>query len=517
MDNPVTLSHSRVWDALAVVVLAASLIFRLGFLPDARFAGDEAYQYQTAKRTSEFKVFPVKGFSVTGDKAMTPGGTYHLLMAIPLLVSKQPESAIVFVVLLNIIALGGGYLLFRREYGSPGAFAALAMAAFNPFSVHFSDRHWNPNLLIPIGFLWVALMTHILRGNGRRSWIGLGALLVMAPQVHLSCTHLVFVTIASLVIARPRIDWKRAFLGIALGLLTYVPYGAVELWQGFPNTRALVSHMSHAAAPTGEAARALYYQALYGAGDMTYFVAKGFWFPMTEWGFLSGEGRERLAGFLGLPSVVGILHLSATLGAIILAVAAHVAQIGTFLGSWLRIGHKEVQRDPLALLVILNLPILVGSLLLARKLFFPHYTIVLFPLAMAPIAWGAGRLARARPSLPIAVSVLSLMFALHHGLLVAKDYRMEESRTSLHVMKEVASVIVSDGAGAGFRFECRVPRTRQGSYPVHVLARELHGQGLNESRTARIRYVLDLPESSLKSQALRVWDLGPVWLYRIGG
>lgn len=513
MKIPSPLLHRlNAWDILALLTLLGTLVFRLAYLVDARFAGDEAFMYMTARRVAEFKLFPVYGVNMTGEEIWTPGGLYHLVMAIPLLLSKEIEAPIVLTVLMNILGLGLGYRVFRREYGPAAAFGALALMAFNPFSVYFSDRHWNPDVLVPLGFLWLWLLLRAVRGEGRRPWLWLAILLAVAPQAHLSCSHLTLLTLAVLLVLKPRVAWRDAWIGAGIGVATYVPYFVWDGMNGFENTVAVLTHVSGQKAPAVEALRALYYQVLYGGGDFTYFLGKGFWFPMTEWGFLGGDGWRLTKEFYGLPEAQGWALAGAVGLGVLASLTAHLGLVGAGIVRAVRGGRVALARDPLAAVVLVNLPLMLGTLLLSRKAFYPHYTMVLFPLSAAALAWMLGRLRGPAPMVVAAVAAVAL--AAVQGGLCARYYETEESKTSLEVMREATRTILEDSEGKPAAFDCLLPRTRQGSYPVHILSREYFHKPFREDSGAPIRYALVPRDSPAGRTAKKVWEVGRVWLIR---
>jgi len=498
---------------LALAGLGGSLLFRLVFLGDARFAGDEAWLYTMARNTAEFDMFPFYGTHVTGSAVNVPGGTYHLLMAVPLLFTDSPMGPMVLTVVLGVLGLALGWRVFHREYGTMAALAVLALALFNPFSVLFGDRHWNPNILIPLGFLWIFLVIRAFRGEGRRTWMWLTALLVVAPQIHLSCTHLTLLTVAAVAVTRPaRLPWRHVLVGFFIGFLTYGPY---LVWDGladFKNTRALLTHVAGSAASPWEAARAVYYQVLYGAGDYTYVIAKGNWFPMTEWGFYGGKGWSLMKDFLGLPGPSGYLWAGFLVVAVALSAGGHLALLGDQAVRLARMGRQAALKDPLATLCLLNLPLLAGTLLLARKAFYPHYSIVLFPLALVPAAWLISRLSGRALRWVLVPVVLGI--AVTHGVLTSRVYQRDEAPVSYSVQREAAAVIMEDARGARVAVGFRVPRTRIGGYPMRVLASEYLGGRIHESSKSRIRYTIVPPHHAMADRAVKVWEVGSMWLVK---
>jgi len=501
----ISILRTRLPDFAAIVILIAAAVFRIAFVQDARLAGDEASQYATAKHVAEFKLFPVTGVNMTGDAAMTPGGLYHLIMSIPYFFSDDPVAGGVFIVVLNILGLGLGYLLFRREYGRVAALGVLVLSAFNPFSVFFSDRQWNPNLLVPLGFLWLWLLLGAFRGEGRFRWGWLAALLVVSPQIHMSCPQLTLMTLVLLVCWRPKIRWGQAAAGIGIGMATYVPYFVVDALDGWSNTARIANQISEAASPWYEAFRAGYYQVLYAAGDFTYFLGKGFWFPMTEWGFLKAGGTEKYAALTGAPGVWGSLSLGLVAVALLLAIAGHGYALGRAVHGWIRGFTTSVRQDPLVTLAVLNIPVLILLLLKTGKAFYPHYSMVLFPLAMVPVAALLSKL-KARVPAVAAIAVISIL-AANQAVLTARYYRTEESKASVFLMKEASRQILKDAGVSSFRVVVDMPGTRMGSYPMSVLAREFHDSPWRETKDSRLTYVLAPAGSRHEKGALRIWDI----------
>ena len=167
----------------------------------------------------------------------------------------------------------------------------------------------------------------------------------------------------------------------------------------------------------------------------------------------------------------------------------------------------------LTTLAVLNLPLVLGSLLLSRKAFYPHYTIALFPLASVAIA----RALRDVPPRAVTFAVLpiALAVACGHGVLCSRLYTREESRTSLPVLREATGVILQDAGGSRFALNLAVPRNRTGTWPMHILAREYFEQPFREDGKAPIRYTLQPAGTSAPPRdATRVWEIGSMWLVR---
>ncbi|HOA12988.1 MAG TPA: hypothetical protein PKH54_01680 [Myxococcota bacterium] len=492
---------------VAVALVMASCLFRLWFVPDARLAGDEATQYSTAMQVADLKLFPVKGVNMTGDAAMTPGGLYHLIMSIPFFFTDDPRGAGVFLVLLNCASMLFGWFILRREFGGVAATFGLIISLFNPFSVFFSDRQWNPNLLVPLGWLWIWLLLSAFRGEGRFRWGWLATLLVVSPQIHMSCPHLTIMTVVMMAVFRPRIRPLQIAGGTAIGMATYVPYLAVDAYNGWSNTTRILNQLSEAAAPWYEAFRGGLYQLLYAGGDYTYFLGKGFWFPMTEWGFLGSGGSTAYSTLLGFPSWPGYPALALLCAALAVAAAAHAFVLLDAVRRGSRGVTAFIRSEPLTVLAILNIPVLILLMLKTSKPFYPHYSMVLFPLAIVPVAAAVSRLGRSR-TLVAGLMVLAAAIALNQAILTARYYRAEESKASVHLVVEASRTILADAGPSSFRLVFDMPGTRMGTWPFATVARVLHKAEWRERKDGtRLTYVIAPPGSRHEARAARIWDI----------
>ncbi len=510
---PSSSRSTRLLDAAAVTLLVLAALFRVQFFDCAHFSGDEAYQYAMARAVIDTPALPFVGPPITGEvEANLPGGGYPLLMALPLLFNPQPEGPMVLVSLLGFAGLVLGWRLFRGEYGPAGGLASVALSAFNPFVVFHTDHQWNPNLLIPCGFLWLWLVTRAVRGTGRRPGFWLGVVVAATPQFHLSAGLLGVLTLVGFGLARPDgRTWRQLALGLAAGLLLYVPYLVWDGLQGFPNTDAIAANLGSTTAPPSEALRAVYYQVLYGAGDFTYWVAKMPSFDVTEVAFLgSNLGRERLRDFLGLPAAGGVALAFGWALSLAAAAGAFAGFLATTICALARRGRDAARGDLPAVLLLASLPVLYLAFR-SNKVFFAHYTIVVFPLALVPLARLAGRL---HPRHFVALGApLLLVVAATQAILCARQYGVDEIPTSLPVLRTVTATILADTRGRPATFDCELPYTSCGSYPLHVLATELFHRQFPEIETSSRHYVLVAAgDEAGAAGAQRVWEIGPTWL-----
>ena len=473
---------------IAAALIFAGLIFRLLFLGDSHFAFDEAFFYDTALKIAQLKSFPVYGAFVTGASVRVPGGGFHLLMSLPLFFSRHPYGPLLLVMSLGSLGQYLIFILFRRFFGPKAAIFALIITIFNPFFVFFADSIWNPDVLIFFGALWLFLMVRALDG---RAWaiFFLGVLLTFLPQIHLSTVHLGIITLVLLAVKRPRLRYGILVLGVLIGLATYIPYFIVDFHHHFANTLALLHSGPKAFQPV-QVLRALAYLVVYPAGEATYFIAKGSWFTLKEWQFyprgmhtyLYDISNGHAWGYI----VIAILFLS-----VILAFAAMV---------WWIVKGRD-RNNPLFTLYWLNLVILPVEFLLARKEFFPHYTIVLFPLCLAPLS---ALVAKSGPRLYKGLMIAGIVLALAQAVTVRGWYTQEEEVVGLSTFLKAGKIVCFDPAPS-VSFNIHAVRSRVGNYPIRTLCRDYFRHPKNFSNRAKTRYGIYPTNHHINTKH---WDLG---------
>jgi len=480
---------------LAAFLILTGLVFRLFFLGDSHFAFDEAFFYDTALQIARLKLFPVYGAFVTGASTRVPGGGFHLLMAIPLFFSRSPYGPLLLVMLLASLGQYLIFILFRRIFNCKAAIFALIITIFNPFFVFFADSIWNPDVLIFFGALWLFLVILTLDG---RAWpaFWLGAILAFLPQIHLGTVHLGILTLALLIIKRPKLRWGFLVIGVLAGLATYIPYFWVDFHNNFANTKALL-HAHPAGFRPVQALRAFVYLFIYPAGEATYFIAKGSWFTLKEWQFYPLGMRTYLYdvsnGHVWGYIVVAILVLG-----VILAVFAAIR--------WLVKGRN--QDNSLFTLFWLNLVILPVEFWLARKEFFPHYTIMLLPLCLAPLS---AMVANAGPRASKGLLIAGILLAMAQGITTRGWYVKEEQLVGLSTFMKAGEVVCFDPAPT-VSFGIIAARNRVGDFPLKTLCRDYFQRPKIFSNRAKARYTIH-PEWQ-KITIKNKWDLGTAILVK---
>ncbi len=160
----------------------------------------------------------------TSAGGFSPGGLTAIVVGAPLLVWSDYRAPAVFIVVLSTV----GYLLLDRVLPrTPRSELRIAFAIaywLNPWQLFFSTHLLNPNFLLFFGAVHLAT-AHRLREQARFGPSLLhGAGLTLSFQLHPSAVMLAIGS--ALLLWRRRIALSSAGMacGVALGLITFVPY-----------------------------------------------------------------------------------------------------------------------------------------------------------------------------------------------------------------------------------------------------------------------------------------------------
>ena len=456
-----------------IVIVVLSLAFRLIFFGDAHFAGDEALFLSMSSKIASFKLFPVYGAFVTGSSTRVPGGGFPLFISIPMFIYKHPYSIILFVMLWGTLGQVLLYLAIKRLVNTSTAIVAVALTMFNPFFVFYSDSIWNPDTLFTFGALYLYLLGTM--EDSRISTFFLGFILFLLPQFHLSAVHLILLTAIYLILTRPKINYLSLIIGSITGLATYIPYFAVDYRHHFKNTLSMLHTTKHQHFQILETLRAFIYSFAFPAGDPTYFVAKGSWFPLKEWVFFSKQSRIYTNTICWGSKCALFLE-----GLFVLSVLSMLISGIYFL-------LKASEHPKIRILYGVNIILLVLDFFMAKKAFYPHYSILFFPIFLIGPSWTISKFLNTQKfkyaTLPLLVLLISIQ-----GFATTKIYN-NDAAVGTRAQVE-ASNIICNSRYRRISFKILVPRTRIGTYPMYNLCRILHHKHIIFTSHARVRFYL---------------------------
>jgi 4-amino-4-deoxy-L-arabinose transferase-like glycosyltransferase len=208
------------WTAVAALLLVAGAL-RMAWPGITEFKADEARLLSLALEMRQ-GTLAVRGISSSTGFPNFPMSVW--LYALPVLVWPHPYAATLFTGLLNTLAVGGGYWLARRYWGTGAALAATLLFAVSPWAVLFSRKIWAQNLLPLFVMVW-AISAALALVEGRRWMLAVHILaLAVAIQIHLAAVALLPATLVLLLVFWRRVEWRALLAGVGLAVLVAAPF-----------------------------------------------------------------------------------------------------------------------------------------------------------------------------------------------------------------------------------------------------------------------------------------------------
>lgn len=474
--------------ALALLLIAAGVCFRVWAVEHARFTGDESYFWATARNVAKLEATPVFGPPLTGSSAHHPGPIFYYLMAVPQGLGASPWIGGVFVVLLHALSAWFFFLLLRRALGDRAGLIGLVLLAFAPWDVLYADRIW----LSCVAPVWgTATIYAASRAGSSARWLGAFVFLALVcPQLHMSAP-VVWVVAAVLLVFEPPPRWSKAAIaaGTVLAVIAYAPAIHFELTHGFENTVAIATKGTGKLDLTGRLLaplRVFGYAILYSTSEIGYHFARGYWSPFDEAGYyFTGAGARSWLRLHGISFAAGIL---VSVLAAFAAWGLALLELGRRMAEARRAGgiRSNLPFGPRLLLgMLLGLGVAAALMVVAKKEYFPHYTNLLMPLALWPLvqaldlALSRERL-RAAALAILAISTASMMSSS------ARYYRDVDALNGLGPTLSMVERVMEDvvaGRPVGATFD-----GFHNAFAWQMIASTAYGRPLELRGDAKIRY-----------------------------
>ena len=471
--------------ALAVL-FALALGIRLVFIHQCRFAGDEARFYGEARAVVAGETFPALGTAVTGGEARLPGGTFTLLMVPAFVLSRSPLAGNVMVVLFSLLAYWLLVMVVRRWMGQRVSLVFAVLILFSPWSYFYSDRIWNPNVLILLTALLLWAATKMIDHPRTRHVFWIPLVVMVAPQFHLSGVVLLLLAALLWLAYRPKIHKWASLAGIGAGVLCYVPYLISGIQSGFRNTKLLMSMPSDPTFAAADFYRGPLNLLIFASGEMGYLLRKGFWYPYNEAQFyFRQDGLKITHDFYG-----GSLGADLLVAVVLISLALATAALVIWLVSLFRSGRgiwKFLKADPLVLGFALALVLTPLLLLSGQKSYHPHYIYFFYPFAFVPLLAFFSRFDSFRY---VAVLVWVGVAALCYTIASAHVYQRSERPISFPQQRKVMEFIYETSGNQSFAMDFRLTRSRFDTHPMHVLAHRYFEKPFRENHRAKLRYTI---------------------------
>ena len=158
-----TLARFRPYLGLALLLLIAAWL-RLGWVGISSFSFDEARVSDMALQMARDGDFASLGMQSSTGVPNFPAAVW--LYSLPFALTVNPQIAIWFTGILNLVGVAAIWWLARRLWGEGGAWVAAGLMATSPFLVYYARSVWSQNLLAPLAILWAA--TAYAAVNGKR-------------------------------------------------------------------------------------------------------------------------------------------------------------------------------------------------------------------------------------------------------------------------------------------------------------------------------------------------------------
>ena len=219
-----------------VAICAGGLALRWQGLDGAEFNFDQAW---SLNRAYDFVAHGQSPFHGEISSVGVPHWPVEiLLLALPLLVSRDPVVATAYVGLLQMLAVAGTYWLGARYFDRTVGLAAATLYAVNPWAVTFSRKLWPPSMT-PVLTLLFFVALHLAVVERRRYAMAAACALATA----LCLTHpsgVVFVPLLLIVVVAfwRRLGLRPLALGIVLAAIVASPYIYYDSQQDFAYIRA---------------------------------------------------------------------------------------------------------------------------------------------------------------------------------------------------------------------------------------------------------------------------------------
>lgn len=469
----------------SVILVVAGALFRLWATTHARFGGDEADFWATARRVATLEALPAYGASITGSGANHPGPMYYYLLALPQRLGASPYFGSAFVVLTHAFAAWLVYLFAQRAGRERAGLIALALLVFAPWDVLYADRIWGSCVVPP--WSTVAIYAAARAKDSPRWQAALIVTALVLPQMHMSAP-VVWAACLTLLVLSPPARFSRPALAVGLGLslLAYAPPLYQELLSGFRNTKLILSESggtetwpSLAFVPL----KVFGYAFLYGTGEISYQFARGYW----------GGNFDDLHRYLTVPGWLAWLRETSAVEAALVVVSLVLTSAGWAVALFdlagrvsraIRARSRAILDIGDAMTIALGVALLTASVLmmLAKKKFFPHYANVLVPMLFWPVASGLDRLldrVRIRPLIAAGLAATAAAMALAS----IRYYRTIDVLNGLRPTLQMVEAALEENGPIALRFD-----HFDNTYAWRMIAQVLHRRDLVLSASAPVGY-----------------------------
>ena len=240
------ISQDKIRLLILSLVILVAVFFRFWHIRDyVVFLGDEGRDMIIMR-----DIFINKPLPFLGPSASVGGfylGPIYYWMAAPFLLFWRfdPAGPAYFVAIIGTLTVILLYKFLKETAGFAPAILATLLYATAPLIVRYSRSSWNPNPLPFFSLLMIYLIYKGIKGKKNLFFIGAGACLGIAIQLHYLAV--ILFAIAGLIIlvnANYKRWYKIAAFSIIGFLITFSPFLVFEVRHNFPNFRTILEFVT---------------------------------------------------------------------------------------------------------------------------------------------------------------------------------------------------------------------------------------------------------------------------------
>ncbi|MEE8391028.1 MAG: hypothetical protein V3S14_09570, partial [Anaerolineae bacterium] len=231
--------RERIVSVAPLAILALALILRMGWPTLAAFKRDEATVVRRALSIAYEGDLPATGVRASMGAANLPLTLY--LTAIPLRVWQDPVAAVLFIGLLNSLAVLACYSLGRAYFGRAVGLVASFLFAVNPWAVLYGRKIWCRTLpLVTLAFFAAIFATFVRK----RPWALVAVFVGLAALVGIQLEGIAFIPLLFVVILlfRKQVALGPFLVGLFLFALFVSPYVIHDALRGWPSRQSFLDY-----------------------------------------------------------------------------------------------------------------------------------------------------------------------------------------------------------------------------------------------------------------------------------
>lgn len=214
--------NKRVEYGLLALLVAVGAYLRFSHLDLLEFQGDEAFAAQLALGFVKHGQLPLAGLMSSVGVTNPPLFSYLLIPMFA--ISENPVVVSCCIAALGLAAVLITWHIGRKYYGPVSGLVAAAFFAVSPWAVIYSRKIWAQDFVpfFATATMWAVYSVALGKKPKAIFWCVLLPICVI--QIHFSGIALTVAVLAILAWLRPKIDWRFAAAGLAVAIVTMIPY-----------------------------------------------------------------------------------------------------------------------------------------------------------------------------------------------------------------------------------------------------------------------------------------------------